>query len=190
MKRAAVLAALLVVPGCAHFNRALEFAQASTMHRLAPEAIEVANDTRCDDQPAMYSDAMAALTVPIVEGNPTGKQAAAPMLLLVTKGFRAKPPEHQLATLREELAHYCQRRSFPGYDQLYLTGYIDRPCVVKDGECVGLIAPRSDFRWAFEVAAKRARGQQYTLDYLAREYKLADLDPQQLAEETAKARAR
>lgn len=186
--KTAVLALMLVsLVGCAFLNKAVEFAQGSTMHAIAPEAIEIANDTRCDEQPTNYSEALAALTVPIIEGNPTGKQTAAPLLLLVVKGFLTKPPADQLATFREELAHYCQRRSYPGYDQLYLMGYIDRPCRVKDGKCVGVLVPRSDFRWAFEVAAKRVRGQKVNLATFVNGYKLGDLESTQLAAETAKA---
>lgn len=186
--KTAVLALLLVpLLGCAFLNKAVEFAQGSTMHQIDPAAIAIANDTRCDEQPTTYSEALAAFTVPIVEGNPTGKQTAAPLLLLVVKGFLTKPPADQLATFREELAHYCQRLLYPGYDQLYLLGYIDRPCRVKDGKCVGVLVPRSDFRWAFEVAAKRVRGQSVNLAAFVKDYKLGDLEPTQLAAETAKA---
>lgn len=151
--------------------------QDAVSHEVDPAAVELAKDTRCDAVPDTYDAALEALTVPIVEQRIVpGTMTAAPMMLLVPKGWRDLPEDVRLAGLREELAHYCQRRSFPGFDQLWLTGYVDRPCAVDDGKCVGLVLPRSDYRAAFEIAAKRAAGTGINTDRLVDRYLLHDLN--------------
>jgi len=179
-KTLALLPLLLLVAACnlpGSVAPVVASVQNAVSHEVDPDAVELAKDTRCDAVPDTYDAALGALTVPIVEQRIVpGTMTAAPMMLLVPKGWRDLPEDVRLAGLREELAHYCQRRSFPGFDQLWLTGYIDRPCAVDDGKCVGLVLPRSDYRAAFEIAAKRAASSGVNTDRLVDLYLLHDLE--------------
>lgn len=171
---AIVFAAACNLPGTV--APAIASVQSAVAHEVDRGAVEIAKDRRCDELPDTYDAAMAALTVPIVEQRIVpGTLTAAPMVLFVPKGWRDLPEGVRLAHLREELAHYCQRRTFPGFDQLWLTGYVDRPCAVDDGKCVGLVLPRSDYRAAFEIAAKRAAGAGINTGRLVDRYLLHDL---------------
>jgi hypothetical protein len=179
---AVLLAAACNLPGTV---QPIAVVQEAFRHAVAPEAMAVALDTRCDDQPDTYDEALAALTVPVHETRVTaGSLMATPMVLLVPRGWGDRTEAEKLPVLREELAHYCQRRTFPGFDQLWLTGYIDAPCRVEAGRCVGPVVPRSDFRAAFEVAAKRAAGQTPGPNFVSK-YLLHDLEPDSLAEMVA-----
>ncbi len=150
-------------------------------HTVDAGAVAVAKDTRCDDQPDTLPLAMAALTVPIVETRLVpGGMTSLPWVLLAKPGWSEMTDAQKLMNLQEELAHYCQRRTFPGFDQLWLTGHIDRPCKVVGGKCSGVIVPRSDYRAAFEIAAKRAAGITPELEGFTRFYLLHDLQPASL----------
>lgn len=166
-----LLICALALAGCAQFQWAAQRVQGLTLHPVNVAAAGFATDTRCDDQPTTYSEARAAITVPIVETKITaGKQTALPWVLLVEKGFSKLPTDEQLVIMRHELVHYCQRRTIPGFDQLWLTGYIDEPSRM----------PRSDYRAAFEVAAYRV-GSGRVPSTFVRVYLLYDLEPASLA---------
>jgi hypothetical protein len=156
---------LLLIAGCAQARYAILEAQKVVIHPIALGAVEISQDTRCDEQPTTLEEARAALTVPIVETKLTrGKQTALPWVMLAEKGFSKQPDARQLKKLRHELRHYCQRRTFACFDQLWATGYCDEPVRV----------PRSDFRWAFEVGAYRDTGVPLSF---VETYLLADLEP-------------
>lgn len=153
-----------------------EAVKGAVAHDVDPAAAEIVADPRCKKLPSTYEAALAELTVPIVETRITrGAMTAAPGVLLVPRGWSELSADEKLLGLREELTHYCQRRTFPGFDQLWLTGRIDEPCAVTDGKCVGVVLPRSDYRAAFEVAAKRAAGVRIDVDRLIDAYVLHDL---------------
>lgn len=163
MKR---LAVALLLSGCTQLQRTAEKVQTLDLHPIAPAALELARDTRCDDQPTTYAEAMAALPVPIVETRITrGMQTATPKAMLAARGFSKRPETSKLRTIRHELVHYCQRETVPCFDILWLTG-----------SCNELTWPRSDYRVGFETAAYRvsygALPGDMVVDYLAH-----DLDP-------------
>lgn len=183
--RSLITIALVFLVGCLptpYTNHPVAKAlQSAVQHPVAPEAFDIVRDTRCDQQPNTFEAAMAKLTVPILETRIVpGTMTAAPFVLLAKRGWKDRTKSENLTTLKEELAHYCQRQTFPGFDQLWATGHVDRPCKVENGKCVGVVVPRSDYRAAFEIAAKRAAGVKPDIKSLTEFYLLYDLEPESL----------
>lgn len=167
----------IVVGGCAELRYVVKHAQDLVEHPIAVTAIAASQDTRCDEQPTTLAEAQAKLTVPIVETRITrGMQMALPRRMLAQVGFSKLPDATKLRKIRHELVHYCQRLLIACFDQLWLYGSCDEPEQL----------PRSDFRWAFEVAAYRVSSGVMPGDFGWR-YLAEDLEPGSYAEHTAAA---